>query len=465
MLPKPPECRGCPLYGNGQGFVPDTVVEGSQVAICGQNPGEYEEEGNKIVGGYSGNWQTVKVHPQPYIGPTGYMMDREFLPLAKVEREQVTVMNAIRCRWQGGNELPELNSHVTRQAIEHCTHHHQKLPKSVKLIVAEGGYALLALTGEGIQKERTVESWRGYLLPYNPLHRPTLHHSNIYHPGVSERSVLATYHLSYLFRAPWDRPSAYRDWSKIPLTLSGKWPEHLPKLIRNPPVSWPQLSAFDTEWDMRTGILTRYSMAHEIDGAPSVYVIEAENAGFVPVQAGSHVILQNAMADLADMNKVFGGVEVNWDDTMLAHSVLWPDMAHDLNYLGSIYARINRWKHLQWTNPWVYAGADALGTLDVWNRGLAGELARDPGSRKVYLEYVRPLVGIILRARSKGIKPNQERVKAVLDLFGKEMEDAQAMATASVGWPLNIGSPDQVMKQLYEREKIHINPISGKLLR
>lgn len=467
-VPKPDSCRGCPLYGDGVGFVGDEIVEGSTVAIMGQNPGSFEEDGIRVTGGYTNNYTTVPDTPRPYIGPTGYIMEKEYFPIANLERGKVSVLNAIRCRWNGTNELPELGSEMCRKAIDHCTHAHLKLPDSVKLIIAEGAYALWALTGEGIDKDRTLDSWRGYVLPYNPLHRPKLHHNDVFSPTVSERKVLATYHLAYLFRAPWERPSSQRDWSKVPALVNGTWPEKMPELRETSPDWWPDLCAFDTEFTM-DGLhtLLRYSMAYvdNCSAKPVVYVVESKDAGNVIVTPGSKVILQNEMADLHDMNRLFGGVTVETEDTMLAHAVLWPDLAHDLNYLGSMYARINRWKHLVHTNPRVYAGGDALGTLDVWSRGLAGELKRDPDSERVYRQYVKPLVPIILRAKQNGIPTNQERVKEVINLFGKEMETAQCRATAAVGWPINLGSPLQVSDYLYRVEKVHINPISGKTRR
>ena len=468
LLSKPSSCHGCPLYGNGQGFVPDELVEGAEVMVCGQNPGKYEESGLKVTGGRAPHYITEPTTPRPYTGPTGQVMEREYFPIAGLERGKVSVVNALRCRWQNSDELPDMKTEVARKALEHCYHAHFKLPSSTRLIVAEGAWALYALTGEGLLKDRTIDSWRGYVLPFNPVGRPTLHHNNIWTPSSDGVTVLATYHLSYLFRAPWERPASQRDWSKVPLILSRAWPERMPELLTQPPLVWPGTSAFDTEfegWETGNKHLTRYSMAHEDGQGPRVYVVEAADAGTVPVKAGSTVILQNEMADLDDMNKVFGGVEVKTEDTMLAHSVLWPDLSHDLNFLGSLYARTNRWKHLNHSNPKVYAGGDALGTLDVWVRGLRGELARDPGSDRVYREYVKPLVSIILNAKRHGVKPNQQRVAEVIKTFGSQMDDAQAMATAAVGWPINIGSPAQVTEWLYSGAKIQINPISGKVRR
>ena len=81
MLPKPEGCIGCPLFGDGMGFVPDEIIEGAEVFVLGQNPGE-EEEAEHI----------------PFTGRTGQRMDKRFLPLAGLTRgENVSVGNVYKC--------------------------------------------------------------------------------------------------------------------------------------------------------------------------------------------------------------------------------------------------------------------------------------------------------------------------------------------------------------------------------
>ena len=104
MIPKGPKCVGCVAYGDGRGFVPDQIVEGSEVFIMGQMPGP-EEEAQGI----------------PYVGKTGQAMDHKYLHYAGLTREQVSVGNVLRCRW-GHNEakLPPVESVQVRAAITHC---------------------------------------------------------------------------------------------------------------------------------------------------------------------------------------------------------------------------------------------------------------------------------------------------------------------------------------------------------
>ena len=156
MRPKPEGCQGCPWFQDGQGFVPDQVIEGSQVFVLGQNPGSEEEK----LG-------------QPFVGPTGQMMDTVYLPLAHLRREEVSVGNAVRCRQvlPGGrrtNEMPQ--GKLLQQVTEHCMREHFKLPQcwtapglcqhARHLLVTQGSVALKA-----VDTTKSVTEWRGFLLP------------------------------------------------------------------------------------------------------------------------------------------------------------------------------------------------------------------------------------------------------------------------------------------------------------
>ena len=101
MLPKPDDCIGCPMYGDGLGYVPDKIPPGAKVLFLLQNPGKNEEEGRRVIG-YEGPKQeiTEECPPQPLIGPTGYSFHKTFLPLTGVDRDEVGLANVLRCRMQ-----------------------------------------------------------------------------------------------------------------------------------------------------------------------------------------------------------------------------------------------------------------------------------------------------------------------------------------------------------------------------
>lgn len=144
MLVKPPACQGCPMYGDGRGFVPDELVSGSQVFVLGQNPGEEEEKTGR-----------------PFVGKTGQAMINTYFPAGGLMRgENVSIGNVLRCRWQNTNNLPV--GKTLTAAIKHCTLVHLRIPETTKLIVAQGAVALKAVRpGETY----SIQDWRGFLIP------------------------------------------------------------------------------------------------------------------------------------------------------------------------------------------------------------------------------------------------------------------------------------------------------------
>lgn len=468
MIPKPPQCEGCPFHKRSRWFVPDEMVPGAQVVVLSQNPGADEEAGRRLVG-YDGKQRVYEpCDPAPLTGVTGYDLGRKYLPLAGLERgRSVSLANPIRCRPDGTNELPPVQDKTVRRAIEHCQFHYYRPPDSTKLVVAEGAYALYAATGEdgtdspGYSISRGLEGWRGWVMPWNPPPRPKIVWTDVWRPqGVI---VLPTFHLAYLYRAPWYTPVSQRDWSKVQAILKGTWPEAFPPMGAVPPEAWPRTFAFDTEYTPED-YLIRYSMAWRDRLGPSLYVVE--RAGHVvPVSLAPMltVTFHNVAADVDHLNRLLGRhrATLKIEDTMYQHAVLHADLDHDLDFVGSIYARTNRWKHLVKTNPRVYAGGDALGTWDAC-AAMTQELDRDPQVRKVYYDYQLPLAGIIHRARAVGLRTIPLRVEQSLAAMGCEQEAAQALAQAHCGWPINLGSSAQVGHELYQVEKVHLNPITGK---
>lgn len=159
MRAKPDDCIGCPLYGDGRGFVPDEIVEGAETLILMQNPGEDEE-----------------AQERPAVGKTGQMMNDAYLPRAGLIRgKTVSVANVIKCRalepaprsgdrlvgaarFKAVNKLPPLK--VQNQAAAHCMAAHFRVPTCVTLIVAQGALAFRALGNR-----ESILKWRGYLAP------------------------------------------------------------------------------------------------------------------------------------------------------------------------------------------------------------------------------------------------------------------------------------------------------------
>lgn len=459
MYAKPKGCVGCPFFGDGKGFVPDAMVEGAEVLTMAQNPGDDEERGYKVTGYSYGQATRVKVDPTPLIGATGYKLERSFFPPAGLTRENTSVGNVLRCRPKHTNTLPLLDNPQVREAMQHCQRAHFRPPSSTKLIVAQGEYALWAMTGEGLIKKHHLSDWRGYVVPFSPCHvtpRPFL--AEVWTPSPSDPiPVLIVAHTAAIWRQPSLEIISKRDWAKVPRILSGAWPVQPPQIIVEPPPVWPQVFAFDTEFVVETKALIRYSMYHEAKGKQICRVVEAEDAtqgGVVTVKP--LLIFQNAPADLnhwEDISELKWG-EYDIEDTMHAHAVLWSGLRHNLNFLGSLYATINRWKHLDQINPIQYSGLDGVGTWDVWF-ALKREFDRDPQSLWIYRNSQLKLVNVIRNSASlKGIRVNQEKSREIAAGLVKQVEEFVPHAQALVGWPINIGSDLQTKKQLYDVERI-----------
>ena len=426
MLPKPPECLGCPFYQTGMGFVPDEVHEDAEIDIYGQNPGPDEEAEGK-----------------PFVGMTGREMERVYLKLAGLNREKVTIRNAIRCRWQGRNDLPPVHETIVRQAMSHCRVHHKE--PSARLTVAQGGYSLWVLTGES-----TPTEWRGWLM--DPVTRQ--HERTIWTPDPGDPVVLSTLHLAALYRDITMTLPTMMDWSKIPRILAGTWPSSLPSWEHKPLVHLAPEFVFDSEYGP-DGTLIRYSTFSPDRLIVTEGWMHEKSQGWV-WQGKPRLIFQNLMADVGHVQKLIQEPLVweafDMEDTMLAHSVLYSDLPHDLDFLGSCYAPTNRWKHLAFDEPELYSAADAYNPWFIW-KALKGEFARDPLSEKLYRETVLPLAPVILKSMQIGIRVNQSRAKEVEGLLQEKVREARLRAEVVAGWPINLGSNPQVGHHIYELDK------------
>lgn len=453
MILKGPGCMGCPAYSRGRFMCPDDRKPGARVIIVAQNPGQDEIDGRHFVR-YTGPDAGGEIYeadePRPMIGKTGYELDKHFLPLAGLRRDDVECRNVVRCRLNESNDLPPLTTTMAREMVRHCQRSYWKEPNEGQTLVALGAYALWALTGEyegdeedsdaaddDLRAPRSIDGWRGWALPYLPVHRDV-------EGGGSLVTVFATYHPAFYWRAHWLKPVGRSDWARLGKLLKGTWPEPFPTMYDYSPAITPQSFAFDTEYNPWTRELHRFSVAwRSPQDEPSIYVVEARDVERVQPMPPWHVIAQNIEADWPFIAPIFGREPDDWDDTMLMHGVLHGTLRHNLDFMGSCYARHNRWKTLQETNPQVYAGMDALATWDI-HHALERELARDAQSAALYQLELKPLVPILLARPSVNL--NAMHIVQAVQLLSAEQDELGRKAQALAGWPINIGSADMVAR-------------------
>lgn len=420
-------------------MVPDEVVN-APVFIMAQNPHTQEEEEGR-----------------PMVGRTGQMQERVFFPLLGVQRGEVSIGNAIRCRVGRGTQLPPLRNADLKRAIAHCAAAFFRPPDQARVFLAQGEYALYALSPAALQDD--ITSWRGWVVPYDPvprLVRPQAF-TSVWTPAPTDRVVLATLHLASLFHNTKTAFALRQDWLKVNRLLNHTWPESFPEVqdTQRGEISLPERPwSFDSEYDPVTGQLLMWSVAGRgSEGEPSVWVA---GAGALLYDAPHQWVFHNALADLGHFETVTGfrSGDYHVEDTMYLHAALWGGQPHDLDYLGSLYARTNRWKHLSENNKRQYSAGDALGTFDAWVRLRWNQLDQDDGSRQTYKQRLLPLLPIIRATSRKGIRVNLPLVAEAKATLNGVKQDAVLQAQLGSGWPINLGSPEQVAVQLYKIEHL-----------
>jgi len=153
------------------------------------------------------------------------------------------------------------------------------------------------------------------------------------------------------------------------------------------------------------------------------------------------VVMHNALADLPILSKNMNVVvpPEMIEDTMLADGVLWCELAHDLGSLARRYCVHNQHKQLADVDPMAYNHGDVLATIDA-RLAQIKEFAADPASERVYREQSLALIPLVLEAHERGIRLDQEVVKAMATQLGADKTRIGYEAQATVGWPINLGS-------------------------
>jgi hypothetical protein len=337
------------------------------------------------------------------------------------------------------------------------------------MLVAMGAHAWGFLGGPA-----PISDWRGFLAP------------NTYQ-GVP---VFGTVHLADLYHDPKLTLATLQDYQRIGRYLRGEWPTKLPESIIVSGLtldvdrmmwwfneaSQAEYVAIDTEYNPHTKELLlvglgipgdyptlqiRYNSCHV--GAFRIWLEQYKKmVQQVPC------VFHNALADVPVLrDAVVWRAEyapninqhrlgVDWgdyrqiDDTMQAHAVLWSELPHDLEFLASIYGKYPKLKHLAKVDNTLYNQGDVLETLSIWE-GVRKELANDPLSRRVYDTQLR-LLPIVEESMQRGIAVNTERVSSAFGEYQAKVDDAQNIAWAYTGWPINLGSDDQLGYWLYDVE-------------
>ena len=199
-----------------------------------------------------------------------------------------------------------------------------------------------------------------------------------------------------------------------------------------------------------------------------MYCVEAENTDYehIPIEQGSTVIIQNALADISHLSHIVDISQVNIEDLMLAHSVLWTGEPHSLNYIASISGAFNRYKHLSHEEgqQQLYSALDAYEPMFIWKNSIIPEFKRDAASFsqlksvspqaltswQLYRKYRMPLVNIIDKAQQTGVAIDGGRLSDVQQSVQQRVSDIVEQAKLITGDDLfAIGGRKQMTEVMY----------------
>lgn len=268
--------------------------------------------------------------------------------------------------------------------------------------------------------------------------------------------------------------TAKSDWVRVGKFMRGEWPKPLAPihewLGRDDKRTWDSLSGapylvIDTEYVPETQHMWCLGI-----GGPKTHITQwwpedLKSASRFCIRdllkeliARVPVVFQNAMADLPILEHNLGIKYEDFkqiEDLMFLQSLLWCELPHSLAFIASVCGQHEKMKHLNMRDPRYNAG-DVAETIAGWEQ-YSGEMLRDPQTEYVYRECMLPLIPIILESQRLGIRVDRQAVVTAGDTFNNNRVFAIQTANAYAGFPINVGSSDQLrafMQYDLNRKKI-----------
>ena len=339
-------------------------------------------------------------------------------------------------------------------------------PRAV--IIAVGEHALRFTTGkEGITK------WRGSVLTGLQGHTVI--------PMIAPSAVIRQYSWKYLCRfdaLKAARVAAGEDLSEPEgkrkimtyATLKDEFngdQESMFTAMRDEILSYEskRFCSFDIETIPKLGVITCVGLAKSISEGvvlpltgefPRGMTIELVRALGCALEGSALKVGQNLDYDVQWLaNKLGLGVRNVWMDTMVAHSVMHPEMGHSLDLLTSIYTNHPYFKDMRKEAEsdqynallWRYNGLDCCITLEV-AFALAKEL-RDTKCWDHFHSIAMPATKTLVRMEAQGIRIDEK-------LREQRLIEMEAEKTSILGDPvlqgLNPNSSKQVAGFLTEQK-------------
>jgi len=394
---------------------------------------------------------------QPFKGKAGKILDA-MLKSANIKREECYITNVAKIR-------PPNNVFYKLENIPYWVEELKKELQGLEcnVIVALGDVPLTFLT-----EKKGIGKWRGSILPC------TL---------VEGMKVVATEHPAYYLpnRKPSDLHLGVFDLERALDESSYKEIKPYKKRMIIDPSFEQAVSVLD-------GYKSRQALSVDIETNRVTKAISCIGVGYgneaicIPMKKygiEEEVVIWNLLQNLLlnpDVMKI--GQNFGFDmtilypwvgecyplglDTMLAHHVLNIEDPHGLDHLTSVYTTHPYYKDegKTWKDKgdilqlWEYNCTDVIVTYDIAIQQMY-EL-REQELERFYYGYVMPLWRLTWRMQMFGCPYDMESRDKMAVVVRKELEEAQIKLEEEVGHPLNVSSPKQMARFLYEELKLPV---------
>lgn len=161
------DCRRCTLCKERRNIVFGVGDPDADLVVVGEAPGYHEDQ-----------------QAEPFVGPAGQMLDKMLENVLGLRREQVYILNVVKCR-------PPKNRNPLPDEVESCRPFLDAQLGAIRpklmLVLGSVAYKTLFRTEEGITRQRG--RWHTY----------------------GESPVMPTFHPAYLLRTPADKKYTFDD--------------------------------------------------------------------------------------------------------------------------------------------------------------------------------------------------------------------------------------------------------------
>ena len=421
----------------------------SKVWLIGEAPGKNEDETGK-----------------PFMGGAGQVLNG-LLSEVGILRSSCYVDNVVQYQPPANNfgiYYSDIKRGIPTQELVSAHERIQALAMAHKpnVIIALGNEALYALTGK-----RGIAKWRGSILSLGGI------------------KVVPTYHPAMIMRQYEFRTSALFDLTKaktegltttfpiIPadrFTIRPSFEEIISKLSE---LKKEKYLSFDIETAVEIKQILCIGFAWSASDALCVPIFFGNTSFWTPAEEFAiikavkellehkpgvpRLIAQNASYDLTYLKYRWdiNCVDNMWQDTMIAHHCIYPELQKSLAFLVSIYTNHPYHKdmvHGGLSDFFTYNCMDAARTYEC-----AMEIekeAKEFGTWEFYQEHSHKLIKPLLEMQFKGCRIDVELRQKIDENLSIDLDFMQHRLDMAVGYPLNTGSPKQMVTFLYEDLKL-----------